>query len=374
MNINPQMVCIFTDTFDLRSDTQHIKTCNTFPLGLIGIYVSNSTNLMIAVKDQEDGLIKRGYADYLINEAWICFENNEENKPYKIEISRLDGLPKEDITATYYLLQPFGNGEFECFFSLYNKTIYQIYNNCYTYAMGWYYNKNTEEIFPKHGVSPGELKGKEIDFTKSEEEIGQQIIQYTQEDLQDYGRTIMELSSDNKLRNNCYRVALFLSKELEDYHWYRQTENGIWSHKPGITKAVCIDNNLEVVIEPKDCDNYYDYFAGYYEVTNAFSEAKQTIQEKERITNVLKQYKRKSENEKELQMKVNKIVTEKEINQITKGMSIDTVYKILGEPHKTVGSGILDDVYIVSDTKKQYQFRYSLGEVKRIKIVEEKEE
>jgi hypothetical protein len=36
-----------------------------------------------------------------------------------------------------------------------------------------------------------------------------------------------------------------------DYHWYRQDQNGCWSHKPGGTAARNVDSNGKIITDPK---------------------------------------------------------------------------------------------------------------------------
>lgn len=53
-----------------------------------------------------------------------------------------------------------------------------------------------------------------------------------------------------------------------DYHWYRQDKNGCWSHKPGRTAAVNVDNAGKAITDPKTCDRgNYTAFCDYM-ITN----------------------------------------------------------------------------------------------------------
>ena len=58
-------------------------------------------------------------------------------------------------------------------------------------------------------------------------------------------------------------VALVIWPGL-DYHWYRQDYPGCWSHKPGPTRAVDVDNSGSKITDPASCDrgpyiNFCDY-------------------------------------------------------------------------------------------------------------------
>lgn len=53
-----------------------------------------------------------------------------------------------------------------------------------------------------------------------------------------------------------------------DYHWYRQDNNGCWSHKPGQTHVRNTDNSGRSISDPRTCDRGpYRIFCSYY-VTN----------------------------------------------------------------------------------------------------------
>ena len=49
-----------------------------------------------------------------------------------------------------------------------------------------------------------------------------------------------------------------------DYHFYRQDDSGLWSHKPGGTPATDLDNSYELITDPElaDTGNYTDH-CGY---------------------------------------------------------------------------------------------------------------
>lgn len=60
-----------------------------------------------------------------------------------------------------------------------------------------------------------------------------------------------------------HKVALALSPG--DYHWYRQDQNGRWSHKPGVTEATDLDNSTNPITDPASADRgAYGEFCGYF--------------------------------------------------------------------------------------------------------------
>jgi len=64
-----------------------------------------------------------------------------------------------------------------------------------------------------------------------------------------------------------YKVALVFSGS--SYHWYRQTANGFWSHKPGDEPLMNFDDSDNVIADPEYADLYlFTTFIGYYIVQN----------------------------------------------------------------------------------------------------------
>ncbi len=60
------------------------------------------------------------------------------------------------------------------------------------------------------------------------------------------------------------KIALVVASNL-DYHWYRQDNNGNWSHKPGGTKVTNLDNSKKVITNPETANRgYYTLFCGYF--------------------------------------------------------------------------------------------------------------
>ncbi len=77
-------------------------------------------------------------------------------------------------------------------------------------------------------------------------------------------------------RAGYYPVALVMDPGV-DYHWYRQDDNGRWSHKPGNTDARDVDASGNPITNPQTANrdysgsggpNYRD-FCGYFYVPAA---------------------------------------------------------------------------------------------------------
>jgi RHS repeat-associated protein len=67
-------------------------------------------------------------------------------------------------------------------------------------------------------------------------------------------------------KDGYYLVALVIAPGV-DYHWYRQDNDGSWSHKPGHTKATNLDNSGNPITNPENADRgIYSEFYGYFYV------------------------------------------------------------------------------------------------------------
>jgi uncharacterized Zn-binding protein involved in type VI secretion len=68
-----------------------------------------------------------------------------------------------------------------------------------------------------------------------------------------------------------YYVVALVSAPGKDYHWYRQDDNGNWSHKPGNTDATNVDASGNIITNPETADRAYgrlnySQFCGYFYV------------------------------------------------------------------------------------------------------------
>lgn len=102
-------------------------------------------------------------------------------------------------------------------------------NNCYNYATntpdgsfaqpGWGAGGSMESPYTCGGV------------TSAAESDGLQFAGRTMEEAQD------------RCDASCCLVALFVSEDNKDFHWYREDADGTWSHKPGWTPATQLDDS-----------------------------------------------------------------------------------------------------------------------------------
>lgn len=80
---------------------------------------------------------------------------------------------------------------------------------------------------------------------------------------------IYEVNSNEKRCKNGYNKIALVVDPGKYYHYYRQDSDGMWSHKPGRTRATNLDESGELIYDPKTADrkvsdsmNYTD-FCGY---------------------------------------------------------------------------------------------------------------
>jgi hypothetical protein len=122
-------------------------------------------------------------------------------------------------------------------------------NNCYNYA-----NDQITNTFAQpgsaHGVFPTNIEC--VDYQQAAAADGLAAC----------------AGSNNPLRaEEGWYVALVIAPD-EDFHWYRQDDNGCWSHKPGGAYATNLDNAGQLITDPPMCDRgmYTDFCT--YMITN----------------------------------------------------------------------------------------------------------
>ena len=65
-------------------------------------------------------------------------------------------------------------------------------------------------------------------------------------------------------RSTSCKLALVVAPD-RDYHWYRLDGDGMWSHKPGGTRATNLDNSANPISNPETANRgSYTDFCGYF--------------------------------------------------------------------------------------------------------------
>ena len=149
----------------------------------------------------------------------------------------------------------------ECSTPLYQPKLWDKINdfdvlknsNCYSYAFN-YIDYGSKKL------QPGEING-----TKYEKNTCPDIIDKMK---QDYSKDdIHEVDYQQTLPCGRYKIALFVDKDNKnnrddkdqdpDYHFYRQDNNGSWSHKTGTNKISNVDASGEKITDPIGADRNY---------------------------------------------------------------------------------------------------------------------
>jgi hypothetical protein len=163
---------------------------------------------------------------------------------------------KSLIETSNYLC---GNHDFLPKFNptLYNNDDYEPYNNCYAFA--------TMDREPKtirgHKLQPGEESNlPHIPTYKYRCSLFQKYV------LTDHPTYFFR---DGRDKDSCpcgfYKAALYITPTWEDkidYHWYRQSDDGTWCHKPGSSPVLVKDASGDFITDPETADRDYTNDSG----------------------------------------------------------------------------------------------------------------
>ena len=121
----------------------------------------------------------------------------------------------------------------ECTYDLATETTIQCKNNCYNYACNIQTNHKPKALVSEVNIlaQPGQAGG----YVPSEINCDE----YTRGAKSD---GLKKIAYDESCMKCCHKVALVIWPGV-DFHWYRQDDNGRWSHKPGMTAARDMDNS-----------------------------------------------------------------------------------------------------------------------------------
>lgn len=134
------------------------------------------------------------------------------------------------------------------------------YNNCFAYAF------QDLEKDRDHKPQPGELHG--IKLKKNS---------YNCNDLLDaikvdYPNSYLIFDENKPCKCGYYKTFVAISpqtkKKNEDYHFYRQDNTLLWSHKPGSNDVMNTDGNGKLIKNPLYADRHVD--GHYYSIPCGF--------------------------------------------------------------------------------------------------------
>lgn len=182
-------------------------------------------------------------------------------------LEHLDGIKQHlgripltyDEMAAYFLAHP-EKPVRERFFKAYGTV--QMSTNCYAFAVGDPHGHKAG-AHPSPGLASGFLLSSVRDAT------GDEVAYYAQKD------GLIKAANPYERRPGMYRVALVIDPH-NDFHWYRENEDGTWSHKNGHMPVSHRDASGKIILDPQTADrdysaqglNNYSHFFGYFFVPN----------------------------------------------------------------------------------------------------------
>jgi len=131
----------------------------------------------------------------------------------------------------------------------------RLWSNCYNYANNLPDNhpRGAPVASPDGEVPPLTQEG----WIKAAKDDG--LVECTdQVEEHEFDRAKLELSDDKWL------VALFVSPDGSDTHWYRLDNTGCWSYKPSNRKARSCDEQGQVIRDPRAADTGAYRFAAFF--------------------------------------------------------------------------------------------------------------
>jgi hypothetical protein len=175
-------------------------------------------------------------------------KNNKNNKkggsqtPYLLTIPKIgskhDNFDNYKIKKAQLRLSPLSGSENDYDPDKWNKILkIKDTNNCYAYAMG----KTIPKLSSK--PQPGYASG----FTYSNTRNFECASYYERLKKDNPGTYLTQF--DESCIPGFYKVFLALDVG-NDYHWWRQDSNQLWSHKPGSTDVVNKDGSGELIENP----------------------------------------------------------------------------------------------------------------------------
>ena len=119
-------------------------------------------------------------------------------------------------------------------------------NNCYNYAC---------DIRTDSYAQPGRACGDELDYKNI---ICEEVTRAAVCD------GLIEWNCDKPCPDCCHKVALAIWPG-NDYHWYRQDADGMWSHKFNGHPPTNLDNSEDPISDPRTADRgLYTEFCGCF--------------------------------------------------------------------------------------------------------------
>jgi hypothetical protein len=158
--------------------------------------------------------------------------------------------------------------------------------NCYAYALDLTKNvKNDSNFCDWADVQPGNICGRNEDIEEADFHLWEnELITHAKEGIKNFvkafyedckylGYKVVRAKWDEYKEGGWWKVALYW--EMGDYHWYRQDNDGNWSHKIGKSNISKLDKSGKIITDPRTCNRgNYNKFIGCFlirKVKNPFA-------------------------------------------------------------------------------------------------------
>ena len=151
-----------------------------------------------------------------------------------------------------------------CYMYALNKIDMKIVNTCKKYVKNKKTFKFNKKKFKKKWefmwARPGKAAGYSFDRPYDCKDVIKGII-LDSPSIKFMGTKTMNF----KCPLNYYRIALCQNKKGNEFHFYRQDKNGLWSHKNGWRKVINKDCDGKLIRDPKYSNNgIYKVLCGYF--------------------------------------------------------------------------------------------------------------
>jgi hypothetical protein len=188
-------------------------------------------------------------------------KGGSSEKPYILEIKKFKN--NKNITNALNYSQessPLSGSELDYNPHLWNdKNNIRTTHNCYTYALGKIVPGLDSKAQPGYASGYNHISNENFDCKSFRERL-----------KKDAPGSYIE-KFDNSCLPGFYKVFLALDPK-NDYHWWRQNSDKLWSHKPGSSQVTDLDADGQKILNPLKSNrnfkhrNYYEpcFFACIY--------------------------------------------------------------------------------------------------------------
>lgn len=336
------------------STTQYMSAGNSYIYSFVpmstsrySIWTTGSVNTTISVYNDSalsnymGGSISGGH----LNNACVTV-NLSSGMTYYIVVVGADASTTGSFTLKLYRGLPMSGSELPNYISTYNSSTYQMYTNCYAYALGIWKHPLTGSLFDERGINPGELAGNSIiaEDLANASTAKAAIVSAVKADCVAMGGStsdFYEVGINEMVPQGYYKVALVLKPGI-DYHWYRQTSDleGRWAHKQGVLPATEYDVEQNYIYIPSEAyPNGYTEFLGYFALKPPVSTTS---------VSMIANYALEATNQ--TGYAINQSVSTNQFYSFKAGETTEAqVRTLVGDAHEYMGSGFVWDIYTTTE-------------------------